>query len=428
MDVVSHFKRLLQQNRSGEQKGIVSVCASNPIVLTAALRTAKRYNTVALIESTSNQVDQFGGYTGLTPDQFVKKVLTIAKTEKFSGDHILFGGDHLGPNTWQHLPSHEAMDHASDLVAAYIKAGYKKIHLDTGFICRNDPTPLSDTVMADRCARLVKACERENSGVKPLYIIGTEVPTPGGDLDTKGPVLTPPEHVGLVINTYRSAFKKYHISEIWDRVAGLVVQPGIEFSNLNIHHYPAAGNPGLAKRIEFFDNIVYEAHSTDYQAESALKQLVSDHFGILKVGPWLTYTLRECLCLLEAIEIELRPGTPSQFKDHLISTMSEHPVHWQGHYTNDDTLSHQMIYSYFDRARYYLGFPEVKDAIDQLFHNLKEGIPLPLLGQYLPVQHKKLKSGALLNHPHHICVDRICDILELYMTACGYDKKIPEHH
>lgn len=41
-----------------------------------------------------------------------------------------------------------------------------------------------------------------------------------------------------------------------------------------------------------YSHLVFEAHSTDYQTKEAYKQLVHDHFAILKVGPALTFAMR----------------------------------------------------------------------------------------------------------------------------------------
>ena len=61
----------------------------------------------------------------------------------------------------------------------------------------------------------------------------------------------------------------------------------------------------LKKTIEKYDQFVYEAHSTDYQRKETLRQMVKDHFVILKVGPALTFAMREALFSLDFIEKEL---------------------------------------------------------------------------------------------------------------------------
>ena len=63
--------KLLQRHKAGSGEGIYSVCSSHPLVIEAALREAHRREQWTLLEATSNQVNQFGGYSGMTPAQCV---------------------------------------------------------------------------------------------------------------------------------------------------------------------------------------------------------------------------------------------------------------------------------------------------------------------------------------------------------------------
>ena len=121
------FLDLMADNRKGAGKGIYSICSANFTVLEACFSQAKEDNTIILIESTSNQVDQFGGYTGMRPADFVSYVHSIADKVDFPKEMILLGGDHLGPNAWQSLSAEEAMANSEVLIEEYIKAGYQKI-------------------------------------------------------------------------------------------------------------------------------------------------------------------------------------------------------------------------------------------------------------------------------------------------------------
>jgi D-tagatose-1,6-bisphosphate aldolase subunit GatZ/KbaZ len=124
------------QNLRAENKGICSICSANEYVLKAAFKKAIKDNSLLLIESTSNQVDQFGGYTGMKPVDFVAYVRSLAESVDFSTNRLILGGDHLGPNTWQKEPAEIAMEKASGLIHHYVKAGYTKIHLDTSMRCK----------------------------------------------------------------------------------------------------------------------------------------------------------------------------------------------------------------------------------------------------------------------------------------------------
>ncbi len=89
--------QLIRRHKSGEAVGIYSVCSAHPWVLESALRVAKERKTPILIEATSNQVNQFGGYTGMQPVQFRDAVWRQADLIGLPRDRIWLGGDHLGP-------------------------------------------------------------------------------------------------------------------------------------------------------------------------------------------------------------------------------------------------------------------------------------------------------------------------------------------
>ncbi len=119
------LQRLLANRKNASEfRGIYSVCSAHPWVLRAAMQQAKASGGPLLIEATSNQVNQFGGYTGMQPADFYRSVFDLAQQEQFSAERLILGGDHLGPNPWQHLPAAEAMAHAETMVAAYAAAGF----------------------------------------------------------------------------------------------------------------------------------------------------------------------------------------------------------------------------------------------------------------------------------------------------------------
>ena len=175
---------LVAQHKQGEQVGIYAVCSAHPLVLEAALRLAAQGDQLLLVEATSNQVDQFGGYTGMTPADFRDLLHRLAAECDFPVQRLVLGGDHLGPNRWQSEPAAQAMAHAEDLIASYVAAGFKKIHLDCSMSCQGDPVPLTDELVAARAARLANVAEqtatRQFGHSDLVYVIGTEVPVPGG--------------------------------------------------------------------------------------------------------------------------------------------------------------------------------------------------------------------------------------------------------
>lgn len=431
---INLFLDIIEENRKGVAKGIYSVCTANAEVLEACFSQAKADDSLLLIESTSNQVDQFGGYTGMKPVDFVDYVKKIAKKVGFPEEMILLGGDHLGPNAWQNLPAEEAMRNAKILIEEYIKAGYQKIHLDTSMFCVDDQgdrtKPLSDDVVAERTSFLCKAAEDawttfQKSGPKPVYIIGTEVPVPGGARGYEEEiVVTSPQDAVKTISTIKKAFLRSGLSDAWERVIGVVVQPGVEFGDDQIFKYQRHKAKELSCKILEFDHLVYEAHSTDFQTEADLKALVEDHFCILKVGPWLTFAYREALFALENMEIEILgkhfQGL-SNLREILENTMINQPKYWERYYLGDEKQKFfKRKYSFSDRLRYYWPMEELNNAKDRLFKNLRENrIPYSLLSQFMPLQFFQVCDGSISVDPQELVHSYIHSVTGIYSRACG---------
>ena len=416
MNALDEFVAQLERNRRGQGGVAVSVCSAHPLVLRAAFRSALRYDTFALIESTSNQVDQYGGYTGMKPADFAALVRRIAEEEGFPTERVLLGGDHLGPNSWRHLGSEKAMQETLQLVRSYVQAGYRKIHLDASFVCTDDAGPLSDEVVARRCAQMAQVAEEAASGEKPIYVVGTEVPTPGGTQADEGMHVTSPADVERTLGVFRETFLAHGLSDAWSRVVGLVIQPGVEFGDAMVHDYQPT--PALTAVIDRQPGLAYEAHSTDYQSGSNLASLARNHFFILKVGPWLTYALREGLFSLECIERELNPANPSRFRETLAGVMKADPKYWEKYYSGSaDEVDYKIAFSYSDRARYYLGHKDVADSLNRLLDNLSPEVPDGLISQYLPLQYQAVREGRLGKHPMDLAVDRVSNVLDLYFEA-----------
>ncbi|PNS09023.1 D-tagatose-bisphosphate aldolase, class II, non-catalytic subunit [Solilutibacter silvestris] len=426
---MSLLQSIIDAHRHGEAVGICSVCCSNDQVLLAAMDVASEYGTPLLIEATSNQVDQFGGYTGMTPVQFRDYVLELARGHGFPVERLILGGDHLGPNAWQKLPAAKAMAHAQELIRAYVAAGFEKIHLDCSMSCADDPLPLPDETVAERSALLARIAETtaaEAGLPPPVYVIGTEVPTPGGEasLDA-GLQVTTPQAAAKTLEIHRQAFSAPDLAAAWQRVIAMVVQPGVDFDHSDVHHYDPVAAAELSRFLEAQPRIVFEAHSTDYQTEDSLHALVRDHFAILKVGPAATYAWREALFALAAIEDEL---VPEAQRSNLVATlercMLRNPKHWQQHYHGDEQQLHLLRkYALSDRSRYYWGEPELRAAIDTLIANLRQHAPPKMIvSQVLPEQARAQFEGRLQNDPLALVRDKIATRLAEYARACARNR------
>jgi D-tagatose-1,6-bisphosphate aldolase subunit GatZ/KbaZ len=425
-EVLSPVLQVVKAHRRGDAVGLYSVCCSHPLVLRAAMRVAARYDTLLLVEATSNQVDQFGGYTGMTPPQFRDYVRQLAREQGFPADRLVLGGDHLGPNAWQRQDAATAMANAETLIAAYAAAGFHKIHLDCSMRCADDPQRLSDQLVAERSARLCAVAEAAASAAglpPPVYVIGTEVPVPGGEAElANAGAPTSPSAAAGTLDVHRRAFLGAGLHDAWQRVIAMVVQPGVDFDASHILHYDAAQAAELSAFVANQPGLVFEAHSTDYQRESGLHAMVRDHFAILKVGPAATFALREGLLALCQIEDELLPEAErSQLMRVLDEVMLAKPQHWLAHYAGTSDEQRVMRrYGLSDRCRYYWGEPEVAAAVQRLFSNLDaREIPLPLLSQHLPEQYLDVLQGQLEAQAQDLLMHKIGRVLAQYARACN---------
>lgn len=416
---------IVARHKQGQAVGIYSLCSAHPWVIEAAMHEAKTGAAPLLIEATCNQVNQFGGYTGLTPANFRRFVEAIAERAAFALDRLWLGGDHLGPNVWQMEGAAVAMAHAEELVRQYVAAGFRKIHLDCSMSCAGDPTALPESVVAARAAQLCAVAEqswRKHGGEPPLYVIGTEVPTPGGAAEELEQVpVTRPESAQATIAAHRRAFTEAGLTSVWSRIVALVVQPGVEFDHHRVVDYRPEKARALSAFIARDPQFVFEAHSTDYQTPENLQSLVRDHFAILKVGPAATFALRETLWALAAIEDEL-PGIDkrSDLRETVLRVMREDPRHWRSHYRAAATESLDLGYSLSDRIRYYWPNGDVQQASTALLSNLRNRpLPLTLVSQHLPRQYAAIRAGLLAPSVDALLGDGIASALRPYIRACG---------
>ena len=122
-----YLDEIVKAQKQGMAKGIVSICSAHPWVLKVAMQETEG---PLLIEATCNQVNQFGGYTGMKPVNFVGYVRKIAKENNFPFENVILGGDHLGPSVWQSESAESAMEKSEHLIRDYVEAGFVKIHID----------------------------------------------------------------------------------------------------------------------------------------------------------------------------------------------------------------------------------------------------------------------------------------------------------
>ena len=111
-------------DRKTTEVGIPSLCSSNEYVIKAALEYAGELDKFVLIEATANQVNQYGGYTGMKPVDFKNYVYALADNIGCERKKIILGGDHLGPVAFKHLPEEDAMREAQNAHKGICKRGF----------------------------------------------------------------------------------------------------------------------------------------------------------------------------------------------------------------------------------------------------------------------------------------------------------------
>ncbi|SET50840.1 class II D-tagatose-bisphosphate aldolase, non-catalytic subunit [Thorsellia anophelis] len=418
------MQEIISKHKKSLTSGIFSVCSAHPKVIEALFLHEQYTSNKVLIEATSNQVNQFGGYTGMKPINFIDFVKKIAKQSNFDVNRIIFGGDHLGPNCWTNENYEVAMHKSNVLIEEYVKAGFTKIHLDASMPCKGDPKLLSPEIIAARAALMCKHAENiatDEQLEKLGYIIGTEVPVPGGENEELTAIhISKKDDIKQTIDLHLNEFDSHGITHAKNKILGIVVQPGVEFDHSKVFDYDKTKTKEI---VNFISQTpwVYEAHSTDYQSKENLRDLVHDSFAILKVGPALTFAFREAILSLASIEDILMPEhKKSNLINVLIKTLLNNPQHWDKYYRgNFDSIRQQLLFSLSDRIRYYWTDSTINESLTIMLKNLQAiEIPMSLISQFFPLQYKLILSGKFKNNVNNLVLSKIQDVLADYSYAC----------
>jgi D-tagatose-1,6-bisphosphate aldolase subunit GatZ/KbaZ len=427
-DILQHLRA---DHLAGRRGGLYAVCSARREVLEAAIALARDHGRPLMVEATANQVNQFGGYTGMTPQAFASSLGAMASAMGLPRENLLLGADHLGPYAWKKEPAAAAMAKAAELARRCVEAGFHKLHLDAAFGCSDDPPQgLPLEIAAERTAALCQAAETAAERLpdrrqRPYYVIGAEVPIPGGTLENPEDIqVTRPEDVAEFIALAESRFQKAALSGAWERLLAVIVQPGVEFGNLSVARYV----PAKARALSAFHRnlpgiMTYEIHSTDYQTPDSLARMVADHFTLLKTGPCLTNAFREAVFALEEAETESlksrRGVVRSDIRMVLERVMTATPEHWRSHYHGtEDELRHMRCSSMLDRIRYYWGHPDVESALGRLHANLSRGVPASLMTRFSVNADPPVADGQSSASPATFIRRWIQKALRPYLDAC----------
>ncbi len=409
---------LIARNRGGEPVGLPCFCTANEHVLRAVLSYAARTGSPTVIEATCNQVNQEGGYTGMTPQDFMAWLRGMAHEAGVPMDQLVLGGDHLGPNPWRAEPLDQAMEKARELVKLYVEAGFTKIHLDASMACGGEPNPSFEQI-AERAADLCAVAEAHAPDPNILiYVIGTEVPVPGGESEEPDALdVTSVARFENTIQTHREAWSARGLDAAWSRIVSVVTQPGVDFGHTSIYPFQPEKAKPLAAAILSQEGLTFEAHSTDYQSSQALSDLVRNHFFFLKVGPELTFRFREAVWALAGIEDQIEPDRRLSIRDVMLERMNAQPEFWRDYYSGTgQALETLKIFSYSDRIRYYWTDNTVVTALTSLLNSL-EVSPLPetLVSQAF----MGLEFGEMPTDPETLIERHIQRCIARYFEAAG---------
>ena len=190
------------------------------------------------------------------------------------------------------------------MIDAYAGAGFTKLHLDTSMGCAGEPVasrrrnhrrPRRRTCGRRRGGG--RACGRRAAGLHHRHrSAGAGRRARGARPSARSP--SPEARCAPSRSTARP-LSRAGLDAAFARAVGVVVQPGVEFGNAESSPMRRRRRRALVAVLDRMPQFVFEAHSTDYQPAAALGALVRDGFAILKVGPWLTFALREALYGLE---------------------------------------------------------------------------------------------------------------------------------
>ena len=160
---------------------------------------------------------------------------------------------------------------------------------------------------------------------------------------------------------------------------------------------------------------------------AVVRALVRDHFAILKVGPAVTFALREAVWALDAIDREWHgEARCANVRTAILDAMHADPRHWRKYYHDTGHALHlQLQYSLSDRIRYYWPHAAVVAALERLRAAFEGGTPpLALLSQYLPAAHAAVRAGAIPARMTDLVIHHVRQVLSHYSRAC--DPQISE--
>ena len=385
-------------------------CTSNTEVIKLLLIYAKKKKLKIIIEATSSQVNQFGGYSNKTPKKFERLLNKLAKINKYPIKNLTIGGDHLGIFPWIKKSKKIAIKNSQELVISSLKAGYKKIHIDTSYKLKNDKF-FNRTLVLERSLKLANLINKKNIKL----ILGSDVPFPGSN--SKKVEITNFKNLNFDISFFYKNFSK----KKFDQISAFVIEPGMYFNHFTIKK----PNVNILKKIKKFGNdkkIFFEAHSCDYQKIEVLKKLVSSNFKYLKVGPELTFNFAKAAFKMEGFENK-NFAIKSNLSNVILKSMLKNPKYWFDYYNGSYANKLKLIKSSnLDRMRYYWQEKSVQNSLTVLKKNINK-INRNKILNYFSIKPSVKNDFNDLNNFDLILIEFLSPIFYKYYAACNHEIK-----
>ena len=169
---------------------------------------------------------------------------------------------------------------AEAMVAAYVEAGFTKIHLDTSMGCARRARGARRR-RRRRARRAPRGGRRSGRATRAVGAARLRHRHRGPDARRRDACLgrrsrsrRPRRRWQRSLRTARP-LPRAGIGDAFERVIALVVQPGVEFDHERVVAYEPARAKALDGVLERERSIVFEAHSTDYQPPELLQALVA---------------------------------------------------------------------------------------------------------------------------------------------------------
>ncbi len=395
-----------------KRKALPSFCTSNFDVLKTIIFFCKINRLPCLVECTSNQVNQNGGYTKNTPKSFMNKIIKISKNLKFK--NLFLGGDHLGPLPWKNTSKKIALKNSIKLIRDFLKQKYCKIHIDTSIKCKDDKV-INNEIIFERTKEILETPSIKKKLKGKFLIIGTEVPLSGSG-DEKKMTITSERQIKDECDQFKDVLKELKLK---NKKFGLVIEPGMKYMHSTVV-VPKFKKFYIKKKISKEENFVFEAHSTDFQSQQILSKLVHNNFKFLKVGPELTLNYSKAIFFMHQIEKKLFKTNHSNIKKVILNSMLNNPKYWKDYYNRKN--KNLYLTSKLDRMRYYLHTNSVIKSINLLKKNINK-ITLEknfsLFNQINKKEFFRYRKNKLSNF-EMIKLIFITKVLKKYFTACGF--------